>query len=189
MGRAPKIRVSPAVPRLFTGLELPSAVAAALAAGRGGLVGARWIDPGDYHVTLRFIGDVEPRLADDVVEALEGVRARPMRIVFDGLGAFGGDRPHALVARVRPNEALSELQGEQERRLRRIGLKPEPRRFTPHVTLARLRRVSSREVADYLALNGALSPPGFEADRTALFSARENVGGGPYRVETTFAFA
>ncbi len=62
------------MPRLFTGLEIPAASAAALASARGGVYGARWIEPSDYHITLRFVGDVEPRMAGDVAEALAEIR-------------------------------------------------------------------------------------------------------------------
>src|SRR5580704_14355970 len=62
-----------AMPRLFTALELPSDVAAALALTRGGLFGARWIGPENYHITLRFIGDIDARLADEVADALDDV--------------------------------------------------------------------------------------------------------------------
>jgi RNA 2',3'-cyclic 3'-phosphodiesterase len=65
------------VPRLFTGLAVPPAIADALTLYQGGLPGARWIDPDDFHVTLRFIGDIDASTADDVVEALSAMRARP----------------------------------------------------------------------------------------------------------------
>jgi len=103
--------------------------------------------------------------------------------------AQGRVGPHTVVARVRPNAALSDLQAEIERRVRRLGLAPEPRKFTPHVTLARLRHATPHDVADYLSIRPALALPAFVADRVALFSARESVGGGPYHLETTFALA
>ena len=99
--------------------------------------------------------------------------ARPRPVAFDGLGWFGGDKPRALVARIKAEPALVELQAEQERRLRRIGLPPETRKFMPHVTLARLRGVGARAVADYLASRGSLAVEAFTAERFVLFSARE----------------
>jgi RNA 2',3'-cyclic 3'-phosphodiesterase len=174
------------VPRLFTGLEIPTSCAADLASARGGIHGARWIDPGDYHVTLRFIGDVDLPVARDIAETLAEIRRPPVAVRFEGLGWFGGDRPRAIVARIKPNPALNELQGDHERRLRRIGLAPEARNFTPHVTLARLRSVSPAAVADYLSARGGLTPAPFEAPRFVLFSAREAVGGGPYLVEAAY---
>ena len=140
------------MPRLFTGLELPAEIADEIALARGGVPGARWIEPADYHITLRFLGDVDLGLAHDVAETLGEIRRPPLAVRFDGLSWFGGLKPRALVARVRPNPPLIELQAEQERRMRRIGLEPETRKFTPHVTLARLRGVKTRAVADYLEL-------------------------------------
>ncbi len=174
------------MPRLFTALELPERVAGQMALARGGVVGARWLEAGDYHVTLRFIGDVDGRAAHDIVETLGDIR-RPKTVVrFEGLSWFGGDKPRAIVARVRADPALMDLQAEQERRLRRIGLEPEARKYTPHVTLARLRGVGQAAVADYLATRGALQAEAFTADRFVLYSARDGTGGGPYVVEAAY---
>ena len=174
------------MPRLFTGLELPGTIAAQVALARGGIVGARWMDPADYHVTLRFVGDVDRTVAHDIAEILGELRRPPVEVRFDGLSWFGGDKPRAIVARIRPDPAIVELQAEQERRLRRIGLAPETRRFTPHVTLARVRRVGARAVAEYLALRGALMVEGFTAERFVLYSSRDSTGGGPYIVEAAY---
>jgi 2'-5' RNA ligase len=174
------------VPRLFTGLELPETVAVAVALARGGVPGARWMDPADYHVTLRFVGDVDAGVARDVAETLGEIRREAVPVRFDGLSWFGGDKPRALVAKVTPDPALVDLQAEQERRMRRIGLPPETRKFTPHVTLARLRGAKARAVADYLASRGGLAVEGFTAERFVLFSARDSVGGGPYVVEAAY---
>lgn len=174
------------MPRLFTGLEIPDDLSRQLALLRGGLFGARWIDEEDYHLTLRFIGDIDEAAAHDVWEALGRIRRRPFTVTLDALDVFGGDKPRALIARVKPDPALVELQAEQERLLRRIGLAPELRKFRPHVTLARLKSVSQAAVADYLASRGYFASRAFEADHFVLFSARESVGGGPYVVEESY---
>jgi 2'-5' RNA ligase len=175
------------VPRLFTGLEIPEDVGLQLSFCRGGLPGARWIDPADYHITLRFIGDVDHATARDVFSILGEGRARePLDVTLDGLASFGGDRPRAVFARAVPTDDLAGLQAEQERMLRRIGLPPERRKFTPHVTLARLRDSSPVEVAGYIARLGRFQHLSFTARRFVLFSARDSVGGGPYVVEATY---
>ena len=174
------------MPRLFTGLELPEAVVGQLALMRGGIVGARWLEPGDYHVTLKFIGDIDARAARDVDETLGDIRRPTTPVRFEGPSWFGGDKPRAIVARVKPEPALMDLQAEQERRLRRIGIEPETRKYTPHVTLARLRGASQIAVATYLALRGALVADPFTAERFVLFSARDGSGGGPYVVEAAY---
>ncbi len=179
------------MPRLFTGLAVPPEIAAALKTYQGGLPGARWIEPGDFHVTLRFIGDVEAPLAEEVLEALAEMRPRSaLTVMLGGLGVFGGDKPRALYAAVTPDPALSELQAEQERLARRAGLQPERRKFSPHVTLARLRRDATPEAtAMYLSQAPVFAPLSFPVDRVTLFSARDSTGGGPYVAEAAFSFA
>lgn len=174
------------MPRLFTGLEIPQEAAGALAAMRGGVFGARWLEPENYHITLRFIGDIDARTADDIADELDDVRRAPLDVQFDGLSWFGGDKPRAIVARIKPTAELLDLQATHERRLRRLGLPPETRSYQPHVTLARLRQVSPMAMADYLGSRGGLSAPGFEASRFVLYSARDSVGGGPYLVEAAY---
>ena len=174
------------MPRLFTGLELPEAVVGQLALARGGIVGARWLEPEDYHVTLRFIGDVDGRAAREIAETLGDIDRPKAWVRFEGLSWFGGDKPRAIVAKVKADPALMDLQAEQERRLRRIGLEPETRKYTPHVTLARVRGVAQTAVADYFAARGALLAEAFAADRFVLYSARDGSGGGPYVVEAAY---
>jgi len=174
------------MPRLFTGIELPASAVASLASARGGISGARWIEREDYHLTLRFIGDVDTRTANEIASAMWDVRPQAIGIQFEGLDWFGGDKPRAIVAKVKSTPALIDLQSEHERRLRRLGLPPETRKYLPHVTLARLRSASTFAVADYLGSRGALLVPGFEARRFVIYSARDAVGGGPYVVEAAY---
>jgi 2'-5' RNA ligase len=174
------------MPRLFTALEIPADVATTLTLHRGGLTGARWIDPADYHVTLRFLGDVDRRTANDVDAFLGDIAAPPLDIVIDALASFGGDRPRSLIARVQPTKALTELQADLERLMRRLGLPAEARKFAPHVTLARLRDTSPVELAHALALHPIVKPIAFTARRFALMSSRDSTGGGPYVVERVY---
>jgi len=175
------------MPRLFTGIEIPADIGLALSSYRGGLPGARWIDPENYHITLRFIGDIDERTADDVYSVLSEVRRRsPLTITLDGLDTFGGGKPRAVFARASGNGALSEVQAEQERLIRQLGLAPERRKFIPHVTLARLRDASPLDVADYFAARGHFPKLTFTAHRFVLYSSRDSVGGGPYVVEAAY---
>ncbi len=174
------------MPRLFTGLEIPQSVAQSLAMMRGGLPGARWIDAENYHLTLRFIGDVDDVLAREIAGVLARVHRRPFELRLDGLTSFGGRKPRAVVAAAAPVAPLMELQAEHERLLQRLGLEPEGRKYTPHVTLARLRDSSSHQVADYLAARGHYRSAPFAVSRFVLFSSRASVGGGPYVVEEAY---
>jgi RNA 2',3'-cyclic 3'-phosphodiesterase len=174
------------MPRLFTGFEIPRHVADSLSMMRGGLPGARWIDPENYHLTVRFIGDIDDALARDIAGLLGRVQRRPFELRLDGLTSFGGRKPRALVASVAAATPLLELQAEQERLLQRLGLQPEGRKYIPHVTLARLRETSSWQVADYLSARGHFRSAAFEVSRFVLFSSRSSVGGGPYVVEAAY---
>jgi RNA 2',3'-cyclic 3'-phosphodiesterase len=174
------------MPRLFTGLEIPSELASDLALLRGGLLGARWIDVENYHITLRFIGDIDDATARDVYATLERIQRRRLKVTIEGLSSFGGDRPRAIIAKAKPEQPLIDLQAEQERLMRRLGIPPEQRKFTPHVTLARLRDASAFAVADYLSTRGYFLSRQFEASRFVLFSSRDSVGGGPYVVEAAY---
>jgi 2'-5' RNA ligase len=91
-----------------------------------------------------------------------------------------------VVAAAAPVPPLMELQAEHDRLLQRLGLEPEGRKYTPHVTLARLRDSSSHQVADYLAARGHYRSMPFQVSRFVLFSSRASVGGGPYVVEEAY---
>ena len=156
---------------------------------RGGLAGARWADPQNYHMTLRFIGDVDMRTANEVVHQLSAISRFGFDLRMSGVGVFGGNKPHTIWAGVAPSPALMELQAEQERLLQRMGLRAEGRKFQPHVTIARLRHVAVHDVARYLDLYGDFRAPEFSVESFALFSAREFEGGGPYIAEETFPLA
>lgn len=177
------------MPRLFTGLEIPPETAQMLAMLRGGLPGARWIDPENYHLTLRFIGDVDDAIAREVAYLLDQVRRRGFDLRIEGLASFGGRRPRAVIAAVSPVAPLIELQAEHERLMQRMGLEPEGRKFRPHVTLARLRDSSSMQVADYLAVRAPVRMAPFTVSRFVLFSSKASVGGGPYVVEAAYPLA
>jgi RNA 2',3'-cyclic 3'-phosphodiesterase len=174
------------MPRLFTAIEIPAVVAQTLNFLRGGLPGARWIDSENYHITLRFIGDVDVRVAHDVASMLDRVSRSAFELRLDGVSSFGGRKPRAVFANVAASQALMDLQAEHERLMQRVGLPPEGRKYTPHVTLARLRDSSSRQVADYLSERGSFRSAPFRVERFVLYSSRDSVGGGPYVVEADY---
>jgi 2'-5' RNA ligase len=174
------------MPRLFTAVEIPAGIGESLSALRGGLPGARWISPENYHLTLRFIGDIDDALAREVAFLLGGVKRSRFELRLEGLSSFGGRKPRAVVATVSATQGLFDLQAEHERLLQRVGLDPEGRKYTPHVTLARLRDSSSRQVADYLATRQPFRSMPFAVPRFVLYSSRSSVGGGPYVVEAAY---
>src|SRR5260370_9982007 len=114
------------MPRLFTGLEIPPELALELSMLRGGLFGARWIDSENYHITLRFIGDIDNATASEVASSLDEIRRPPFSVTIEGLSFFGGAKPRAIVAKAQPAQPLVQLQAGQERLMRRLGIPPGP---------------------------------------------------------------
>lgn len=122
--------------RLFAALAIPPGVAERLAGLQRGLEG-RLTAPENFHVTLQFFGEVPETTAHDVHSALSEIEAPRFALWLDGAGVFGGAKPRALWAGVRPEPALALLQGKVAQAGRRAGLALPAEKFAPHVTLAR----------------------------------------------------
>ncbi len=177
------------MPRLFTALEIPRDAALSLSLLRGGLPGARWVDVENYHMTLRFIGDVEGHVADEIANALDRVRRPSFSLTLSGVGAFGSRKPHSVYAGAVASPDLYALQGEIDRICLRLGIDHDQKKFVPHVTLARLRNSSPIDVAHYLSARGNFSTAPFRIGRFVLMSSRDSVGGGPYVIEEAWPLA
>ena len=174
------------MPRLFTGLEIPEDVADDLELMRGGVWNARWIDADSYHITLRFIGDIDEGLAREISYELEGVEAKPFQLRLSGTGVFGGNKPHTLFAGVEESADLRRLQAIHERICQVLGLPPDSRKFAPHVTLARLKDPDVAALHRFIASHNLYKSRVFEVGRFVLFSSRPSRGGGPYAVEESY---
>ncbi len=174
--------------RLFVALELPDVVIDGLGALSAGVPGARWIEPENMHLTLRFLGEVDEARYEDVVEALDGVRAPVFELTLESFGTFSqGQIPHRLWVGVRRSEPLLQLQGKIERALVRAGFEPERRRFTPHVSLARLRDAPLDRLGDFMRRHEPFRMPTFVVEHVALFSSHLSKGNADYQVEERFA--
>lgn len=177
------------MPRLFIGLELPEMVRIRLGLVSGPVPGAKWVDPADMHLTLRFAGDIDNRQADELVGFLDEIDVPRFDIAIREVGVFGGREPRVIWAGVDADPHLEQLQRAVERACRSAGLPPEPRAFKPHVTLARLRGANSDVVARFLGSRARLTIQPFPIERFVLFSSKPRVGGGPYVVENVFQLA
>src|SRR5579862_1260967 len=139
--------------RLFVGIGFPPELKLQLSLLCSGIPNARWVDPGNLHLTLRFIGEISEGRAADVDEALAELTARRFTLQLAGTGVFGGARPHALWVGVERSPELVKLRDKIEQALIRIGLMPEPRKFAPHVTLARLRDPELHQLGQFLGMH------------------------------------
>ena len=162
--------------RLFVGIELPDPLRERLVALYGSLAGARWTPPENLHLTLRFIGEIRPDLADEVDGALAAIRGRRFDLTLSGIGTFdrGGRRsgiPGSLWAGIERNERLEHLQGKIETILQRTGLPPERKRFQPHVTLARVDGIAEPLLASWVQAHNLLRSPSVPITHFTLFSS------------------
>jgi 2'-5' RNA ligase len=172
--------------RLFVALALPDEIAAPIALMQAGVPGARWCGRDQLHLTLRFIGEVDGRDAAAIDDALSTIRAPAFELALKDVGQFGGRNPNALWAGVRTSEPLLHLQRKIETALQRIGLAPDGRKFTPHVTLARLKATPRGRVIDYLTDHALFASGPFEIRAFILYSSQLTPNGSIYRAEKAY---
>lgn len=173
--------------RLFTAIELPESLRIRLSLLQGGVPGARWSPAENLHLTLRFIGEVDEAVANDIDDALNSLRAPAFELTLRGAGEFGGRDPHALWIGVAASEPLARLAAKIESALQRMGLAAETRKYTPHVTLARLRDAPIAKVRAFLSGHASFDSGPFAVRKFALYSSHQSSSGSLYRVERTYA--
>ncbi|WP_109809570.1 RNA 2',3'-cyclic phosphodiesterase [Sphingosinithalassobacter portus] len=166
--------------RLFVGFRPPLMVREALRRTMGGIPGARWQSDDQLHVTLRFIGEVERPVAEDVALALAAIRYPRFDVAIDGVGAFDSrGKPNALWAGIRPRDAATGLHKKIDQALVRIGLAAEHRAYLPHITLARMARTAA-DPDRWLADHAGLAIPAFAVTHFLLFESRLGSEGASY---------
>jgi len=175
--------------RLFTALEVPDDTAACLLATQSGLSGARWVARENLHITLRFIGAVDERMAEEVDGALARLKAKPFTLQVTHLDSFGDSQTTRSVwAGLAPSEALEHLNAKIERLFQQLGLPADKRRFTPHITLGRVRNMPNGDVAQWIEDQGELACPPFEVTRSVLYSSQTRADGAVYTPERYYIF-
>ncbi len=171
--------------RLFVGIELPDVVKQALAKVREAHPGARWHQPEQLHLTLNFIGQVHEEHARRMAEVLVDVPGPQFELKVQGVGYFGTPaRPQVLWAGVAGTPLLYQLQQRLEARLLPLGLVPDERSYTPHITLARVRQ--GMPLQAFLQRHAQLSLPAFPVDHICLFLSSRGDQGVRYEVLQRF---
>jgi 2'-5' RNA ligase len=174
--------------RLFVGLELPWTLKERLAVLGGGIPGARWVPTENYHLTLRFIGEVGAHQAEEIDLGLATLRGKRFSLTLAGMGTFAkGGRDTQLWAGVERNPQLDLLQSKVEQALQRAGLEPERRRFTPHVTLARLDNAPPAKIAAFLQAHNLFRAEDVPVEHFCLFSSRLGKEASVYEAEVEYA--
>jgi 2'-5' RNA ligase len=173
--------------RLFTAIAVPPEIGQGLLSRQHGIKGARWRPLEAFHITLKFIGDVQEPVAAELDEALAEIASPALDLELAGVGHFGeGPEIHAVWAGVKESPPLRRLAKANESAARSVGLKPEGRLYTPHVTLAYLKRPSVSEVGAWVQAHNLLHSPGFQVDRFGLYSSWQTSEGSAYRLEREY---
>ncbi len=167
--------------RLFVAIAPPAALRKRLAGTEGGLRGARWVAADNIHVTLRFIGEVDGVQARDIDAALSGLRAAPFTVSLGEPGAFGpARRLRSLHIAVAPTPALSALRMQVVTRLATADVAPDRRKFSPHITLARLKGADPEAVGQQLSVLAEERWEGFMVEEVVLFESHLGAAGADY---------
>lgn len=165
--------------RLFVAVRPPEEVRERLLELMEGVPDLRWQQDEQLHLTLRFIGEVERPLAEDLAAELERVRFEPFSLSLHGVGTFERHRRGALWAGVQPKDPLKALSAKVERACQSVGLQPERRAYHPHITLARWK--GRAPVIDrFLDRNGGLTSPSWPVDEFILYESRLGRDGAHY---------
>lgn len=157
--------------RLFVALRLPLPIVDMLLDTMEGYAALRWQDAEQLHLTLRFVGEVERPVAEDLANALGLIRSAPFALTVAGVGRFDHHRRGTLWAGVEPRTQVAALAAKVERACVSVGLPPEQRAYHPHVTLAKWGTVAASEPALFLERHGALCSARFEVTAFTLFES------------------
>ena len=167
--------------RLFVGIQPPPETFQQLLPVMHGVPGARWQQESQLHITLRFIGEVDGAVANDIASALEQLSFHPFAIALRGVGMFDArGHPDALWASVEPREPLAHLHRKIDRMCVRCGLAPDHRAYLPHMTLARMNR-SAGPVEPFLGAHADLALPPFTVSTVTLYESHLSHSGAIYR--------
>lgn len=174
--------------RLFVALDLPFATREALSRMAGGLPGARWAPFENHHLTLRFLGEMPGHRAEEVDLALAALRGRGFTLQPAGVGVHQkAGRSVALWMGMERNPALERLQAKIETAVQRIGFEPERRRFSPHVTLARLDNAPPGKLVEWLQAHALARAEPIEVRHFTLFSSLLGKDQAVYAAEVEYA--
>src|SRR5215210_9338532 len=175
--------------RLFVAVRPPEEIRDRLIDAMADSPELRWVGDDQLHLTLRFIGEVERPLADDVALALGAIRFPRFELAVAGVGMFERRNGGALWAGVQPREPLAALAAKVERACVNAGLGPERRAFHPHITLARFKRDGAPAAQAFLERNRALATPPFAVANFILYESRLSRHGAHYEEVASFPIA
>lgn len=174
--------------RLFIALDPPEQIREELSLLCHGLPDVRWTVAAQLHLTLCFIGESDGNAFLDIREALEGITAPAFKLQVQGLGLFPPRRaPRVLWAGIAPNPALMALQRKVSTCLHQAGIELEKRKFTPHITLARLQDGAMPRLERYLGAHTLFNTAPFTVEHFTLYSSVLGRNGATHLAEAEYA--
>jgi len=114
------------------------------------------VEPENIHVTLRFLGNITVPMVEKIFEEMKNVQFTPFDVKIHGVGAFPSVRyPRVLwVGITEGGDQLRSIFTGLESRLRSLGFAPDPKGFSPHLTIARVKSGRNRaELASFMTEN------------------------------------
>ncbi|MSM39645.1 MAG: RNA 2',3'-cyclic phosphodiesterase [Geobacter sp.] len=158
--------------RLFVAIDLPEEMKRAVADLRGELRGAKWVGAEQLHLTLRFIGDADDLLLKGIAEGLAGIACNCFPLGLKGIGYFPPrGAPRVLWVGLKAGAQFLTLQHEVEQACRAVGILPDERPFSPHITIARLKETTPAQVAAYTAQHGGFQSEPFKVTEFHLYES------------------
>ena len=174
--------------RLFVAIDLPPDIVAQLQELCYGVPGAKWVQPEQMHLTLRFIGEVDGGIFRDIKEGLGAIKSPLFSLQVKGLGFFPPRKtPRVLWAGLAPVEEISGLRNRIENVLVGMGLEPEGRKYSPHITLARLHDTPLARLGRFLAGNSLFATPEFPVSEFHLYSSALTSKGAVHTIEASYS--
>ena len=172
--------------RLFGAIRPPEHIRDLLIDAMDDAPTLRWVPDDNLHLTLRFIGEVERPMAEDIARVLSTIRADRFELRLSGAGRFDQRNGGALWAGVEPKAPVAALAMKVERACQAAGLEPERRAFHPHITLARYGRSAQVNVDPLLRRNAGRTSEPFGVDAFSLFDSTLSRHGAHYEEVASF---
>jgi RNA 2',3'-cyclic 3'-phosphodiesterase len=175
------------MPRLFTAIDPPERIRDAISAIYGAITGTRWMEDEQIHLTLRFIGEVDNSMENNIIDVLSKLSVPPFTLILKGVGVFPlRKEPRILWVGVQENEILMRLQAQIERALISMNIAPDPRKFFPHITIARLNNAHQERIGQFVSENNLFCTEPFEVSEFYLYRSYLGKTGATYVKEATF---
>lgn len=173
--------------RLFIAIPIPQTIRVLLHAMGRSIHGCRPVPEEQIHITLRFIGEVDGTVFTDIREILSTVSIPPFSIRVKGVGHFPPrGKPRVIWAGIDRNEPLISLKRKVDMKLASCGIPADGRKFSPHITLARINSSSLDRITAFLSGNAMLEFDDFVSDEFHLYSSTLSHKGAIHTLEERY---